>query len=355
MCPMSDNTDVRAAFVKAVEDSGIDEAVEDGKFHPLCRTLRLWTDANEFANTAYLTKVTIQNWVTFASVAHTEGAERSKWLQRGVTLLRCFGQVFDGDEAGALGRDIVEMNLHCIDSDIREAAVLTLEIWCENDEDGVWLSMLAAHRKRESSVSLKDYCTQVLDDYEWGVGEPEQLKLPLKGERNKCDPSNDDLFDALYALYLKGSLTMDSILEILDVKPEPFKKLLAPTIQEPEGSFTCPSHAADFLPAPISSEEHQKFLDVAEKYRENVITGHISTERVPKFLQDNLGIHPHLALDLIESHKIEKVSTRVTSINILVGRMYPSASQVILFAWTPTWAFSMTTHEKFDWLIGIFS
>ena len=350
---MSPNQEIKqAAFVKDVEASNIDEPVEDGQIHPLSRTLKLWNDANGFANTAFLTKVTIRNWVNFAANAFSEGASREQWFNRAATLLRCFGRVFDGGEAGLLGRDIVEMNLHCVGSlDIRVAAVLTLETWCENDEDGTWISMMAAHQKRENSQGLKDYCIQVLDGYNWGVDEDEdeddQLNLLEYRRKNRCDPSKEDTFDALFRLYQNGKLDLATIMELTDLPQEAIDDLVARE-REDRPKVPVGGHL-------ITKEEHQPFLDVAEKYRDNVISGHISTERVPKFLEDNLGIHPHLSLDLLESYKIQKVSTRSTNINIIVGRMHPACSDAVLYAWTDKWAFSMTTHKTSDWLIGVFS
>ena len=272
----------RRQFNKAVMESSIDDPSEDGKFHPLHRTLKIWGEIHGFESVAANVKWCVTYW-NAEPYTDDDGRHRSSHA-RHATLLHCFGQTFKGSEVGMLGADIVGGVLRR-SREIRQAGILVLESWCEDDEDGTWLTMMAEQRERETDPVLKDYCTQVLDNYEWGVGEPAE---------------------------------------------EP----------EPAGI--------------ISNEEHQKFLDVAEKYRDNVISGHISTERVPKFLEDNLGLHPHLALDLLESYKIEKVSTRSTSINILVGRMH-SATGVLLFAWTDKWAFSMRPHDTSDWLIGIFS
>ena len=317
MCPTDEKRSERRAFNKAVKEPSIDDPIEPGKFHPLCRTLKLWAEINGFESTAANVKWCVSYW-NAEQYRDDEGRHRDS-LAKHTTLLRCFGQVFKGSDVGALGADIVGGALRR-SFPLREAAILVLEGWCEDDEDGVWLNMMGEQMAREKDPVLKDYCIQVLDNYDWGTGElgeeTEQLNLPLSSANLKR------------------------------------QKEISDYIKTPEGRAKLRG-----LPCPglISKEEHQPFLDVAEKYGENVISGHITTERVPKFLQDNLGIHPHLALDLLESHKIGKVSTRATSINILVGRMYPAASQSVLFAWTPTWAFSMTTHEKSDWLIGIFS
>lgn len=137
--PANDPADEFHLFVKAIQESSIKVPFDRDCFHPLVRTLRLWSEVHGFVSTATWTKKILVGllgpgprgpfWVSLG------------WdLDEGATLLSCFGDAFEGDQVGLVGRDILEPCLRHHDDVVVAAAYGVLETWRE--EDDAWQGLI---------------------------------------------------------------------------------------------------------------------------------------------------------------------------------------------------------------------
>jgi len=220
-------------FHDTVVSAGADQPVIAGEHHGLFPVLKHWAEFNGFGECAFMVKSLFRFW----SNATPMGRNYNRDQARATILLRAFGLTFKGDEVGMLGHDIIGKALTSYNVETRDAAIMSLEKWCEDDED--WLTLVAEHRNREETLFLKDYCTQILDSYEWGVVEPDT-----------CDGGG-------------GGDTCDG------------------------ARFTAgPDYSQDFLePPPVAPPEVEAFLAVTRPLVANMVEARqFPTEKLPRFL-----------------------------------------------------------------------
>ena len=67
----------------------------------------------------------------------------------------------------------------------------------------------------------------------------------------------------------------------------------------------------------------------------------VCTEQLPRVLENVLGIHHHLTLDLIESYKIKHLTNRVTTLNLFFGSYVESEQGDRVWFWSDRYAGNM--------------
>jgi hypothetical protein len=288
------------AFVKACQDSNIDEPFVEGRFHPLVRTLSLWAETNSFEDAAARTKHLIRVCLNFDE-------------RRVVCLIQCFAAAFSGSVVGALGRDILEPLLHVPKLAVRQAAVSVLDKWGVDSYQ--FVEMLADHCRREVDEDLSLHTQSLL--VEFGYYDEEEdpdcalcpdCELGEIQEEEGCfvchecgwagnrDPRLHDL-EAQFGI---GELPEDDMSE--DPRPE-------------------------LLP-------WQKVADAATNHMHSALC----TGQLPRVVEGLVGIHPHLTIDMIESYKIGMASTRATTLNIFVGPYVEKGLHAQVWFWSDDYA-----------------
>jgi len=131
-------------------------------FNPSVRALHLWKKANGYLSAA--------SWTKKLLLALTQGGNDG---ELGAKLLLAFANAFPGDEVGAPGRDIVEYALKHRVLELRAAAVVALESWLEDDDDGTWLDLLNDHVDFEPDRQLKSQCVELVQA--WMAEELEEM------------------------------------------------------------------------------------------------------------------------------------------------------------------------------------
>jgi len=279
-------------FHDSVVTAGADQPVCAGEHHGLFTVLQHWSDFNGFEECAFMVKSLFRFW----NNANPSSQNFKRDHARASILLRAFGLTFRGDEVGVLGHDIIGKALTSSSVEIRDAAIMALEKWCEDDED--WLGLVAEHRDREETALLKDYCTQILDTYEWGVGEPED-------DGAGGDPDGDR--------FSAG-----------------------------------PELSQDFLEPPSACPpEVEAFLDVTRPLVLHMIEAkQLPTEKLHRVLTNLVGLHHDTVLDLVESYQIGRKTERPTNLNVWVGDWTDAGKS--LYCWSEEWGFWMSDESSYS-------
>lgn len=281
-------------FHDAIVASGVDQPVCAGEHHGLFTVLQHWSDFNTFGECAFMVKSLFRFWNNATPSSQNFKRDHA----RASILLRAFGLTFRGDEVGVLGHDIIGKALTSDFVETRDGAIMALEKWCEDDED--WLSLVAEHREREKTAFLKDYCTQILDSYEWGVGEPEE-----EGAGGDPDPDGNR--------FSAG-----------------------------------PDFSQDFLePPPVCPPEVEEFLNVTRPLVSHMIEAkQLPTKHLHRMLTGFLGLHNDTVLDLIESYRIGRKTSRPTNLNVWVGNW--TGAHDSLYCWTKEWGVWMSDNSPWS-------
>jgi hypothetical protein len=270
-------------FKKAVEDSDIDILCVAGERHMLYVVLQAWSDANGFGECAFQVKRLYRDWALNNTA-------------RAANLIRGFGFAFKGDQVGALGHDIIGGALKSVTIEIRDAALMALESWCEDDEQ--WLSFIETHRDQEETTLLTDYCTQILTSYEWTTN-----------EEDSCTGGGD--CDDL-SRFSAG-----------------------------------PDFSQDFMePPPVCPPEVEAFLDVTRPLVTNMVEAKsLPASKLPDVLKGLVGLHQDTVLDLIESYRIGRKTPRPSNLNVWVGNWTGHPS---LYCWTKDWGLWMSADSPYS-------
>jgi hypothetical protein len=273
-------------FQKSVEDSDIDKLCVQGERHMLCVVLQKWSLANGFAECAFQVKRLFRDWAN------------NNHEVRAANLVRGFGYAFQGNEVGVLGGDILGSVLKSPKVEIRDAAIMALESWCEGDD--VWLNLVASHREHEETNLLKDYCTQILASYEWHEWE------------GSDEEEGDEVTAGAY------------------------------------DRWGPPCYAADFLEPPVvAPPEVEEFLVVTKPLALHMVEAkQLPVEKLQRVLTNLVGLHKDTVLDLIESYRIGRKTARHTSLNVWVGDWTGGGKS--LYVWTKEWGVWMSDESTYS-------
>ena len=271
-------------------------------------------------------------------------------MQHNIDMLVCLGAAFGGDDVGVLGRDIVEPCLHHADDAVRHAALFCLEGWLHEDEDGLFLEMVADHLERERSPVLRRMCEVLLEQYDQKLVDMQEMlmdDIKWDGElehlfKETVDTSCPDCEDGALLVLLDGGVSWhcNSCGTSWDDDPREIEVEGAveqdawPAWALEEGASWNEPEQAEWVP-----EGLEEFYEVRRRTQGDV-KAVVLQDQLPELLERLLDVDRALTMGFVESLAIGELCVRENNLGLHLAPLKIGVGHV-LRAWSDRWTLSL--------------